>query len=188
MNLELSGIYFIINLINGKYYVGSAGNFRERWYMHVYELNRGKHHSSYLQNSWNKYGYDAFQFTIIEIVEDKEERIKVEQLWITASDCCNSDIGYNISPIANSRKGVKASESFRLVNSLNQIGKLHTEETKRKIALSKIGKKRKPRSAEWQAKIVESRKWYRHSEETRAKMSMNIRKAIRENTDERTSI
>lgn len=41
---KISGIYKIINKINGKYYVGSSKDIVTpnigRWYMHKYELNK----------------------------------------------------------------------------------------------------------------------------------------------------
>jgi hypothetical protein len=54
-----TGVYQIINLTNGKRYIGSAANkrgFDQRWSIHRTLLFQGKHHSSKLQNAWNKYG------------------------------------------------------------------------------------------------------------------------------------
>ena len=68
--MKISGIYKIINKINGKYYVGSSVNIKDypnnRWSRHIADLNANRHHNDYLQRAWNKYGQDAFEFIIIE--------------------------------------------------------------------------------------------------------------------------
>ena len=64
-----SGIYEIVNLVNGKRYVGSAVSFECRWREHRRQLNADRHHSRHLQRSWNKHGAEAFSFRIIEVCE-----------------------------------------------------------------------------------------------------------------------
>lgn len=49
-----SGIYEIVNTINGKRYVGSAVSLKRRWVDHRRDLRAGKHHSRHLQNAWAK--------------------------------------------------------------------------------------------------------------------------------------
>ena len=49
----ISGIYCIENIINGKKYIGSSKDIYGRWVQHENELNKGRHHSSYLQHEWN---------------------------------------------------------------------------------------------------------------------------------------
>jgi len=56
----MTGIYKIKNMINGRTYIGSAINFSRRMSSHVSLLNMNKHHSKYLQNSWNKHGEHNF--------------------------------------------------------------------------------------------------------------------------------
>lgn len=63
---ENSGIYLIMNQINGKGYVGQAVNIEERWKQHKYRLNGQYHGNKHLQNAWNKYGKDNFVFIILE--------------------------------------------------------------------------------------------------------------------------
>ena len=71
------GIYKITNLDNGKMYIGQSLDIQHRWSEHRSELNHNKHDNSYLQNSWNLYGEDKFEFSIIELcssdkLDDKE--------------------------------------------------------------------------------------------------------------------
>ena len=55
-------IYAILNIINGKSYIGSAINFDRRKKTHLRLLNKNSHHSIKLQNAYNKYGVDSFLF------------------------------------------------------------------------------------------------------------------------------
>lgn len=66
MQNKISGIYKIINKVNGKIYIGSSKDIRNRWHRHRYVLKAGTHHSPHLQASWNKYGEDNFEIVIVE--------------------------------------------------------------------------------------------------------------------------
>lgn len=68
------GIYKIINLKNGKVYIGSTQNFKQRAYDHNKHLKNNTHYNKHLQASFNKYGEDVFVFEVIEV---KNEEIKV---------------------------------------------------------------------------------------------------------------
>lgn len=69
-DLEKGGIYRIINTTNSKVYIGSTKNFNRRAIEHQKMLEDKKHHSYHLQNAYDKYGSDAFNFEILEILED----------------------------------------------------------------------------------------------------------------------
>lgn len=64
-----SGIYHII--INGTehHYIGSAKDLRKRLNAHRTALNRKKHENFKLQNCYNKYGLNNFEFEILEFCE-----------------------------------------------------------------------------------------------------------------------
>lgn len=57
-----TGLYIIRNIINQKFYLGSARDFYQRKHNHFYELKNEIHHSRYLQRSWHKYGSNRFRF------------------------------------------------------------------------------------------------------------------------------
>lgn len=78
INYSVSGIYGIINKINGKIYVGSAFKILRRLQIHKDSLYRGKD-SPRLQLDWDKYGEHHFEFTVLEIVKDISKLYDREQ-------------------------------------------------------------------------------------------------------------
>lgn len=77
-----SGIYKIINKIDGKYYVGRTKNLDRRWIEHTRSLKNKHHVNRYLQFAWDKYGENAFEFIIVEYIEDINLLINAEQRHI----------------------------------------------------------------------------------------------------------
>ena len=63
------GIYGIINKVNNLIYIGESNNIERRWDEHIEDLNNNTHHSYKLQNDWNTYGKDNFEFEIIEKIQ-----------------------------------------------------------------------------------------------------------------------
>ena len=61
-----SGIYKIVNIINGKFYIGSTKNIKERCAKHFSRLKNNSHHSVKFQNDYDIYGRDAFVCEVIE--------------------------------------------------------------------------------------------------------------------------
>jgi len=70
-NKYSSGIYKIEHLDSGRIYIGSSNNISGRWRKHKEALNRGTHHSKYLQRLWNKYGESSITVTPILYCEVK---------------------------------------------------------------------------------------------------------------------
>jgi group I intron endonuclease len=83
---KCGGVYKIMNLVNGKVYIGSAQNLHNRRKIHFQELRRGTN-SIHLQAAYYKYGERNFGFIIIEFVEDLTQLTSREQYWI---DCYKS--------------------------------------------------------------------------------------------------
>ena len=107
MTQSISGIYQIRNTINGHRYVGSAVNIQSRWRGHRSDLKLGKHHSRYLQRAWDKYGPEAFEFSILELCFPWSLTAR-EQIWIN-----KISPEYNIEQVAGSHFGTKASDEAR---------------------------------------------------------------------------
>ena len=69
----ISGIYRIVNTKNDKSYIGSSKNIIRRWYIHKSALKNNRHHSIYLQRSWNKHGEQSFKFEILKQLDNPSE-------------------------------------------------------------------------------------------------------------------
>jgi len=150
-----SGIYAIRNVVNGKVYVGSAVSIHSRWSNHRARLSKNNHHSKKLQNAWNKYGQEAFEFIVLAIVE-RERLITVEQQWINHFQASGLR-GYNVNPVANSQFGRKVSEaSIQKCRKTRMMRPYtHSEETRKKLSLAHKGR---VKSESWRRAISESRK------------------------------
>lgn len=61
-----SGIYQIINLVNGKKYVGRSLNIKKRLAEHKSNLRKNMHPNKHLQFSYNKHGLNNFKFSVLE--------------------------------------------------------------------------------------------------------------------------
>lgn len=101
MDLNASGIYEILNTANGKRYIGSARNFAGRWKKHRLDLKYGKHHSPYLQASYDLHGAAAFQYRILLLCSEAN-LLMYEQ---RALDVYRPE--YNVGPVAGCRRGMK---------------------------------------------------------------------------------
>lgn len=78
-----SGVYAIVNSLNGKKYIGSTGTLRKRFRQHYASLTRNCHHNRHLQNAVNKYGIDRFYFIVIERCENiADTLLLIEQKYI----------------------------------------------------------------------------------------------------------
>jgi group I intron endonuclease len=75
-------IYKIINVVNNKFYVGSAVDFHKRKIRHVWRLRRGDHINKRLQAAWNKYGEAAFVFAVVQEVLEHEDILQAENVWL----------------------------------------------------------------------------------------------------------
>lgn len=137
ITINLIGIYKITNKINGKIYVGQSIDIQRRFWQHKNELNKGTHHSEHLQNSWNKYGEQAFSFEIIEECTLKEID-KKEEFWISKFNTCDTKLGYNLKPGGNSCCGFTMSEE-----ACRKISKALTGIKRNQKTLQKISKNNK---------------------------------------------
>lgn len=165
--LNISAIYMIANIINDKYYIGSAKNVRLRTTFHKYQLRNNKHDNKHLQGAWNLYGESNFIFLILEkaTFEKLEEK---EQTWIDALNANNPDTGYNLRIKATSNQGHKLSEETKKKMGNSKRGKPRSNETKEKLRLANLGKTQSKETAQ---KRSNSMKGKLQTPEHRAKLS-----------------
>ena len=115
------GIYKIRNLKNGKIYIGQSTDIKTRWNNHKFELNSNTHRNPHLQNAYNKYGEDAFEFTILERTFE-ENLNNAEEYWINYFDSTNPEKGYNLKYGGNaSKKREDIQEQINLVRELRRL-------------------------------------------------------------------
>ena len=152
-----SGIYEIKCQADNKTIVGSSVNLYLRSCQHVSDLRKNIHKNPHLQSAWNKYGESNFEFIVLEECS-QEQLLKKEDEWIKARNSLDRNFGFNLK------------EAERPI---------HSEETCKKISMSKIGEKNpmfgKKLSEEHRNKISKAlldAKIKRHfSAEARLKMS-----------------
>lgn len=75
-----SGVYRILNTVTSECYIGASRDIEARWDSHRRSLNKQKHHSKKLQDSWNCYGANQFLFEVIE--ECSENLREQERDWV----------------------------------------------------------------------------------------------------------
>ena len=101
---HFSCIYVITNKINGRQYVGQTSDYTKRINSHLSALRNGRSHCRYLQYAFNKYGEDAFEFSVLEKCEDNKLNER-EQYWIQKLGTL--DNGYNMCDGGNGIRGFK---------------------------------------------------------------------------------
>ena len=131
--MKFAGIYVIQNIVNNRIYIGSSNNIQKRKISHFGKLRLNKHVNSKLQYAFNKYGEDNFVFNLLEKVENINDLLDREQVWL---DFFKPE--YNIMPFADRHE---FSEDTRLKLSESHKGNKHTEHSKIKIGLASKGNK-----------------------------------------------
>lgn len=143
MNVEKSiqkvcGIYKIVNINNGMYYVGSSDNILGtggRWKEHLNDLKANRHCNSYLQRAWNKYGSKSFSVIVVELVR-KSDLLVIEQKYLDIAKTEYKIKTYNLSFCAAGGGGFlghKHSEKSKLQTSKKLKGRVSPNKGKHHI-------------------------------------------------------
>lgn len=151
----MKGIYSIRNLVTGDLYVGSSKNVDQRLREHLKGLRKGRWEEkkqSHLQNAWNKYGEDSFEFKCIdELPEDTDLKrlTEVEQYWIDVLQPvynCNLVAGRPPISRGNGKRGqtyeqIYGEERARIIRQKHSRPRGPTpQEVREKIRQSQIGR------------------------------------------------
>jgi group I intron endonuclease len=139
----ISGVYAIINMVNNKVYIGSSKDIYGRWVQHRYKLDNNIHHSKYLQNAWNKYGKDNFEFKIIEVIDEKL-LFECEQKWYDYYNSIGAKNTYNMSDIARCpsyRATIDSLNEGKQCITMDQFNKIINYLCNTDISIPRIAKK-----------------------------------------------
>jgi len=136
----ISGIYQIVNDLNGKKYIGSSLDIQQRWAGHKTVLRKGCHPNRHLQSAWVRYGEFSFTFSVLEEVARKEDLVIVEQRYMDQYRVLDPNVGYNLCPNARSSLGVKRSPETKARIRQANLGKVASPETRMKMSAVRVGK------------------------------------------------
>lgn len=155
---QYRGVYTILNIIDGKVYVGVSSDIFGRWKVHKGTLGRGVHHNPHLQNAWKRYGEKSFQFDVLHLVQNEFsdlDLLRLEDHYCKLFNVFDRHCGYNVIG----------------VNSFGKYPK--PPEVREKLRLAQVGKKRGPMPEEQKKKISQAHKGKKQaspSEETKEKI------------------
>lgn len=165
------GIYKIINVVNNKFYVGSAVDLKRRKARHFSELRTGRHNNRHLQAAWVKYGEQSFVFVVVEELDATADLLAAENKWL--KEHVGKDYCYNIGVDATAPMlGVRgeASPTWGYRHTSDAIESIRAASTGRKQTVETIERKvvhlrGKPKPAAVRAKISatlsgEGNYWY----------------------------
>lgn len=120
--------------------MGSAKHFGTRKKSHFRLLKQNKHHSTYLQNAYNKYGKRNFIFVPIDFVKNKELLIPMEQAYLDVWETWDPTKGYNICKFAGSSLGRITTEHTKQLIREKRTLQVFSPESRKKQGESMKGK------------------------------------------------
>ena len=127
-------VYQHKNLKNGKSYIGMTSREpKDRWNNGNGYKNNSKMWKDIQNSDWNK----DWEHNILGKFEDKQKALNIEEMFIWLFDSTND--GYNTSSYGNSH--YERTEEHKRKISESHIGKHHSEETKKKMSEALSGEK-----------------------------------------------
>lgn len=114
-------------------YIGESINYKRRYQEHLRSLEYGNS-NKYLQQDYNKFGLNAFEFEIIDQGQNEKELLEKETYWIKYYGGKDSNMVYNCRDVdgLNEEFAYKARTAF--------TGKSHTPQVKQRISNTHRGK------------------------------------------------
>lgn len=148
-------IYFILNKINGKYYVGqTVRKVQERWINHL-SCARTRTGDNHFYRAIHKYGRNNFEIRTLLTVYSKEDLNAAEIYYIAFFNSTNGDIGYN--------------------GTLGGEGGIPTQDTRAKQSASGKGRKHPPRTPEHRENLSKALKGRIHTESAKSAHNAALR-------------
>jgi group I intron endonuclease len=169
-----SGIYLVVNSVNGKYYIGSAvtGNIYMRLHKHLFS----KMGNVLVGKAVEKYGLEKFFFLILELVP-QQNTVDVK-LLLEREDhyILTLKPEYNIAPLATNSVGWKHSEE-----SIQKMKQGYSDERRQKVGSINKGEALSEETRNLIRKAALQRKPM--SMESRLKCAVNVRPITITNLD-----
>lgn len=146
--IDVCGIYKIVNKVTGQCYVGQSQRAKKRLKEHFRLLRWGKHTNPHLQNSYNKYGAEAFYGAIEVECSNFEELDQLENAFLQGKAWFEESTVYNIADFAKAP----------------MRGKQHSEEVKERIRLGRRASTFDFRSPEYRKTLSDAQMARFHSD------------------------
>lgn len=173
-----AGIYEIVNVANGKRYVGQSINIARRLRHHWRDLANGTHFNGKLQRAVNKYGLLGFYWRVLESVSIDGLSVESVKTMLVDREQHHMEqtpagFGYQICLIAGTVLGVRRSEETRARVAAAQVGRPPASaETRAKIATAGRGR---VQSTKQRAAVAAYNRSRVLSPESRAKIAASLR-------------
>ncbi len=134
---KTQGIYKITNIVNGKFYIGSSVNLKNRLANHFSKLRNNKHSNIYLQRAFTVHGEANFKCEILEVTDNlhQSELLDIEQKYLDNIE--DWSLSYNLTKSTKAFGTIyadevekKAKKSARVSGENNPFyGKTHSKAT-----------------------------------------------------------
>jgi group I intron endonuclease len=112
----ICGIYALVNIINGKFYVGQSVHVRRRCRNHFSNLRSEKYTTTnpHLQSAFDHYGEQVFVSVLLEggLARDVMVLNAAEKKWIDALQSADRLFGYNLKKLSEKLTHVYPAESI----------------------------------------------------------------------------
>ena len=146
--IDVCGIYKIVNKVTGQCYVGQSQRIKKRLKEHFRLLRWGKHTNPHLQNSYNRYGPEAFYGAIEVQCSNLDELDQLETAFLQGEAWFEEPTVYNIADFAKAP----------------MRGKVHSEEVRKRIRLGRRASTFDYRSSEYRATLSQAQMVRFHSD------------------------
>ncbi len=139
---SFAGVYKFTNKTNGKVYIGETKHMRNRMSKYRHKRKTGEIHL--ISRAFHKYGFENFKYDVLEsfpLGTPKSTLLDREEFWIRIYNALDKEIGYNILPRGVDQTGRKMSQHTKDCLRKANLGRKHTEETRRQMSQSRMGEK-----------------------------------------------
>lgn len=130
-------IYVVAHRETGRCYIGKASDFKKRWRYHRYQANHDS--NVYFHAALRKYGFDAFEWKIVQTHDTEEQSLRAEEELIAEWRELGIPL-YNLTSGGDGQSGYRHTEETKKKISDAKRGRKHTDEARTKMSVAKLGK------------------------------------------------